>query len=132
MSNDNNETPTITTEEKARQEIISFAFMRRHNRDFFPSPQNSAILGTWIVQHTDGAWTLENLDAAFSACRDRLESAPQEQPQTPAPQKESFAWGERLTRKSLARMSREDYREHYSDPEFRKQIEDLNQRSDTQ
>lgn len=109
-----------------RGEQATFDFLAAHP-DFPRSQHNSEVLLNYIREHKLN-WTVAALEEAAESCAALLSNeevieepapAPQPQPQ-PQPAPEPYAG---LTKKQIAAMPPEEYREKFKDPQFRAAVD---------
>src|SRR5215469_3927148 len=108
--------------EMAEGRAIAYQWMRRHTHDYSAAPKNAGILSAWIKKHRQGEWSVENLEAAFDATKNHLETIAVKTSPPPQATKESLPeWGI-LTRKRIAEMDRTEYKWLLKNPQFKAEV----------
>jgi hypothetical protein len=80
--------------EQARQQAVSFEFLKNHQTDYRNCQANTDLMREYFREH-ELPWTVDNLEIAFLALEDRLapvaESTVETRPANPAPTSQSAA-----------------------------------------
>jgi hypothetical protein len=128
----------LTPEQQAAQDVydagyvrgslVSIRWMRARLEDGGPvlkvCTENAAAIGNYVKTH-NLPWTEESLDEAYEALKDIPGALIFEQdtpaPKVPAPSEPiapEFPWGDRLTKKAVDNMSRDDYKKFMLSKKF--------------